>query len=189
MSGFEIPLMIAGAAVSFIGSMRQASATKQLGQQQAVAERQAAEYNADVSERNAEITRNNARVDARRVEREMRIKKGQVAAAGSGSGLQLMGSALDVMEDNFFEGELDRLTILHEGEIRAQNFERDAEFTRFSGQTKAQSAIYRSKTEASSIRTGAVGGLLGTGAKVASKTNFGSPSSSLVVSNVGGSFD
>jgi hypothetical protein len=184
MTGMEIPLLIAGTAVSFIGSMRQASAANQQASMEANAERAAAERNAQIAERNAEIIRNNSNVDAARVERETRIRQGAARAAGGGNGLELMGSALDIMEDNFMEGELDRLMILHEGEIAAENYLSDAEFARYGGETRAQAATYRGKTEASAARMGAVGSLLRGGSKIAGKM----PSGGQVVGDLGGPF-
>jgi len=167
MTGMEIPLMIAGAGISFIGSMRQASAMTSIGQQEAQAERAAAERNAQVAERNAKIVRNNSNVNAARVERETRIRQGAARAAGGGNGLELMGSALDIMEDNFMEGELDRLTILHEGELEAQSFMEQADFYRFGGENRAQAAAFQGNAAASSTRAGAVGSLLGSAGKIA----------------------
>jgi len=128
MTGIETALIIAGTAVSAIGAIQQGNAAKA-----------AANYNAAVARNNAIASRQNAEAQAKRQEREARIRAGANRAALGGSGVQLEGSVLDVLEDNAMEEELDRLMILHQGELQASNFESSANLMEFEGR-QAQKA-------------------------------------------------
>jgi len=104
-----------GTAMSALGALQQGNAAKS-----------AAQYNAAVSRNNAIAARQKATADAARQERESRLRAGQVGAAVGASGGTTEGSALDILESNAAQEELDRLTIIHGGDISGQGFESDA---------------------------------------------------------------
>lgn len=122
MTGLETALLIGGTAVSAIGSIQQGNAAKQ-----------AANFNAQVANNNAIAARQNAAANAKRQEREARLRAGANRAAAGASGIQLSGSVLDLLEDNAMEEELDRLTILHQGELQASGLESSATLLRAEG--------------------------------------------------------
>ena len=66
-------------------------------------------------------------------------------AAYAASGINLSGSALDVMEDSTTQGEMDRLAILYGGDVEAANARNEATLSRFQGKSAAaagQSAAF-----------------------------------------------
>lgn len=121
MTGIEIA-MIAGTVMSAVGQIQQGNAAKQ-----------AANFNAAIANNNAIASRQKAEADAARQERESRLRAGAVGAARGASGGTAAGSALDLMESNAAQEELDRLTILHGGELQAAGFESDAAVQRMRG--------------------------------------------------------
>lgn len=132
MSGFEIaaviPYLQAGAAViGAIGSIQSGNAAKA-----------AAESNARVMERNAAIARQQGAENARRQQREARIRAGEVRAQVGGSGV-LLSSFGDVLEDNARQEELDRLTILYNADLEATSLLQSAQIERSRG-AQAQKA-------------------------------------------------
>lgn len=110
MTGIEIA---AGFAVaSAVGG---AASKIQAGQAQAAAGR----ANARNLLAGSEAARAAGRERARQVERKNRRLISTGVARVGASGLQMGGSALDVMADNAAEAELERLTTLHLGESQA----------------------------------------------------------------------
>lgn len=154
MTGLETgTLMAISAGMSVVST-----AVTAIGQiQQGNAQKSAANYNAAVARNNAILARQNAAAQAKRQERESRIRAGANRAAVGASGIDLMGSALDIMEDNAMEEELDRLTILHQGEVKALGLESGATLEQFEGRQAARAG-----------KMGAAGTLLKGGAKLAS---------------------
>ena len=130
MTGVEIA-MIAGAALSAAGAVQQGNAAKQ-----------SAKFNAAVANNNAIASRQNASANAKRQAREARQRAGTNRASAAASGVY-GGSAFDLLEDNAMEEELDRLTIIHQGELQAQGLEASAGLLTAQGK-QAQIAGYTS---------------------------------------------
>lgn len=131
MTGIE-PLMllqIAGAGIGAIGAIKSASAQNRQQSATHAATIQASNYNAAVAKENAAMARKQAAADAERQDRERRLRAGANVARVGGSGVQLEGSVLDVLEDNALNEELDKLRIIHSGEVQAIGFERDSELS------------------------------------------------------------
>lgn len=130
MTGLEpiVIAQIAGTVISAVGAIQQGNAAKA-----------SANFNATIASNNAIAARNKATADAARQEREGRLRAGAARAAVGASGITGEGSALDLMEANATQEELDRLTILHGGELQAMGFESDAAVARQRG-SAAQSA-------------------------------------------------
>ena len=164
MTGVEITLaqglMLAGTGVTALGSIQQGNAAKQ-----------AANFNAQVANNNAIAARQNAAANAKRLEREARLRAGANIAASGASGVQVSGSVMDLLEDNAMEEELDRLTILHQGELQASGLESSATLLRAEG-SAAQRAGF----------TGAAGTLL----SGAGKLNYGGDPSSQPMGTISG---
>lgn len=91
---------------------------------------QAAEYSAKVNEINAQTARLQAGADVARKQREKVRALGTMRANYGASGLQVAGSALDVMTDSFLEYTLDEKTIAYQGEINAIDFQNKAKLGR-----------------------------------------------------------
>lgn len=110
----------------------------------------AASYNAKVAERNAKIAKQNSLVEEAAKRRETQRLIGAGAAAVGSSGLQMVGTPLDVLAENARIGELDALTIRYNGENTAESYRMDAQRERMAA---------RSARTAGAI--GAVGRLIG----------------------------
>lgn len=91
--------------------------------QAADAEQAQAKRRAEVARQNAKIVRAQGAEDARRFRLQSRQRLGTGRAAVGASGVQMTGSALDVLEQNALNMELDALTIEYESDIRAWNLE------------------------------------------------------------------
>jgi hypothetical protein len=111
--------MVAAAAVSAVGAISSAQATSA-----------AAKTNARIADRNALISRQSAAAEEEKQRRLSRRQAGANRAAIGASGITMDGSALDVMEDNAMDAEMDALTIRYNGEIGAMNSESDASLER-----------------------------------------------------------
>jgi hypothetical protein len=121
MTGIETALIAAGTAVSAVGAI-----------QQGQAQQKAANYNAALAQRNGVIARQQAAENARRQERINRKK-----LATNRNNLV----SLDVLEDNAKEAELERLSIIYEGELSAQTGAANAALLRARGAAAASSGV------------------------------------------------
>ena len=122
-----------GTVISAVGSIQQGNAAKA-----------AADYNAAVARNNAIAARQTAAANAKRQERLARKRQGTIRANVGASGTELLGgSAMDVLEDSAMEEELERLSILHGGEVQARGFEADARLEKARG-AAAQRSGYMS---------------------------------------------
>lgn len=114
MTGLEIigalsaAASIASGVVGAMGAMQQGKAASD-----------AANYQAQVADRNAKIARQQAAVEQDDQRRENMRQLGAIRAAYGGSGLEMAGSPLDVLEDTSIEQELDVDRIGYRGTLRA----------------------------------------------------------------------
>lgn len=123
MTGLEIGMLAVSAAsagMAAVGQMQAASARSKQ-----------ARYNAQVADINAARSRQAAAEKARQVERKNRRLLGATRARTLSSGIQLEGSALEVLADNTAEAELERLTTIYAGEVAGTKWENQASFDRF----------------------------------------------------------
>lgn len=116
-------LLIAGTAMSAIGSIQQGNAA-----------RQAADYNAAVAERNAAIQNNNAilarqqAVSASEQQRKDAARTmGRMRAGYAASGVQMEGSPLDVLASSAAAAELDTLNIVYNGVLKGASYDNEAQ--------------------------------------------------------------
>tara|TARA_Y100000004_G_scaffold188747_1_gene243351 strand:+ start:51 stop:521 length:471 start_codon:yes stop_codon:yes gene_type:complete len=104
------------------------------GQRQAAKSQQAMhEYNAQVQENNAIIAKQNAEFENEKHKDNLRRILGSQKASFSASGITRTGSTLDVQLDTVTQGELDSLTILYGGNLKASGAEQSAVSQRMAG--------------------------------------------------------
>jgi hypothetical protein len=77
----------------------------------------AAKFNSRVQENQAATQRMQAAAEASRIDRRNKLIAGRQNAVYAKSGLNLSGSATDVIYDSKVQGEMDRLTALYTGKI------------------------------------------------------------------------
>jgi hypothetical protein len=120
-----------GAIIGGFGAALAISSTLQSGKRQ----RRLHDHNALLEERDAVIARQQALADAGTSRRDASRKIGAMRAAYGASGIVSNdGSAMDVLESSAAEAELDALTIIYKGELRAMGHEDTAYLERERGQ-------------------------------------------------------
>jgi hypothetical protein len=134
-------LIIAGTAISALGSIQQGKSAQS-----------AANANADNLEQNAAIERSqaNQREEAKRREARMILGNQRAGFAQAGGGMG--GSAADVMRQSSINAELDALTLRYEGDLRARGMQAEAQQERFAGKVAKRAGYFNA---ASSILSGA----------------------------------
>lgn len=132
--------MVAGAGVSAYAA-----------QNNAKAQRDADLYNAGVAEQEAVVARQQAGVSAELQRRQALKAIGSMRANAGASGLT-DGSMFDVLEESASAAELDRQTILYQGELKARGYQTTATLDRFSGSNAIKQGNLQS---ASALLTGA----------------------------------
>ena len=147
MTGFEIVAALSAAASVASGVVGAMGAM-----QQGKAQSNAATYTAQVADRNAKIARQQADVEQEDQRRENMRQRGAIRAAYGGSGIEMAGSPLDVLEDTAMEQELDVERIGYRGTLRALG-END----------KANLARAEAENAKSTGAIGAIGSILKTG--------------------------
>lgn len=121
-----------GAVIGAVGAISSGNAARAAG-----------DYNAKLYAQNAEVTRQRALVEENRQRRLATQRTGANVAAAGASGLLLDGSALDILETNAAQEELDALMIRWNGETSANSLNAQGELARAQGQA-AQRAGYLS---------------------------------------------
>ena len=119
MSGWTAAIV---AAVGVVSSLSQAQQQKS-----------AAKYNEKLAENQAVGARQEAAAAANRQQRQSAKTIGTMQASYAASGVSTEGSPLEVLEESARNAELDRLTILWNGESRAQGYQNTAELERSRG--------------------------------------------------------
>lgn len=146
-------LMTAGTAAAAIGGIQAgnaAAASARAGQN-------AANYNAQMMEYNAANQRAVAAQQEDAQRRQARQILGAQRAAVSQSGIGLMGSAADIMQQSATDAELDALSLRYEGDLRARGMLAEAEQSRYQGQISGMNA----RAEQTGGYMNAVGSILG----------------------------
>jgi len=87
--------------------------------EKARAEERAAAHNAFVQRQQATMAIQNASESERRIQSAGRKHLGAIKAGVSASGINMEGSALDVLEESATNVQLDALTVKHEGAMKA----------------------------------------------------------------------
>lgn len=129
---------MAAVSTMIMASMAVATAVTAYGQYQAGKAQEAAyNYNAQVQEQNAKVAQQKAAYEADKQAQRIRRLNATQRAAYAASGINLSGSALDLMEDSTTQGEMDRLAILYGGDVEAANARNEATLSRFQGKAAA----------------------------------------------------
>lgn len=133
-----IPYIIAAsAAVSAISALRQGQAAKA-----------AADYNATVGWQNAQLARQEAADLARQQQRENYLRLGAInAAQGRSGGAAGEGSVLDVLGDVAAQGELERQSIVYQGEMKARGYQNTATLDTYRGNVAQQTSYFKAGSE------------------------------------------
>jgi hypothetical protein len=141
--------LVASAATAAVGAVAEGQAQKEAYKAQANAN----EYNAKVSDMNAQIARNNASVREEAMRRKARQVLGQQRGALGQSGIQMTGSALDIIQQSTTMAELDALNTRYEGDLQARGLIATAVGERY--QASANRINARNAQTASFIKAGA----------------------------------
>lgn len=147
MAWLAAGLQIVGTAVSVIGQLSQGDAKSQ-----------AAEYNAQTAESLANQTQLQGIEQARRVRVNALKTIGEAKANYGASGVQLEGSALDILQESAQNATLDALNVKYQSDLKAFAYRRDAGSQRAAGENAKTASVY-----------GAAASLLTGGANIASK--------------------
>lgn len=95
--------------------------------------KKAGKMNAEIAQANAAEERRVAGINAAKQEREGRMRLGQLRTSTAAAGIELEGSALDVVAESARQEELERQAILSGGAARASSFEQTARVERKTG--------------------------------------------------------
>jgi hypothetical protein len=159
-------IMIAGAAISAVGAVRQAQAASA-----------ASDYNAKLAEQNAEVAtaQGNAAAEAQARDAQRRI--GAAVATYGASGVQVdTGSPTDVLADSARNASLDNLTIKYNAKLRALGLQAQAGLDRANAANSEQAGYLNATSQ---LLSGAAkaGGAFGGGGTGTPATGAGSLSS------------
>ena len=154
-----IATAVVGAGVSAVSSMQQGKSAQNL-----------ANHNAKIAQNDAIAARQKAEFDAKAQERQAKLFAGtqRVSMAGTGGELLDMGDVRDMSAE---EAELEHLAILYGGEMGYRAGQQKATLARFEGSVAKQRATGQA---ASSLLTGA-----SSAAGMGAKYNFGSTTTSV----------
>lgn len=138
-----VAMMVGSALMSVVGGITQAQGAQNQAKSQAASDR----YNAQVAERNAGVARGQAASQADQLAIEHRRALGTARAAFGANGLDMSGSALDVIQDAATTGALDENRALYKGDVeaigdidQATSYKNKAKYDLEAGQTAATSA-------------------------------------------------
>lgn len=130
-------LLVASIALAAAGAAAGAYSSVQAGE----AQKDASKYNAAVQKNNALTASRQAKYESDRIEKRNRIIKGKQTAAYAKAGIDLSGSAEDVILDSMVEGELDKQAALYAGATASQSHIARSRLDEFEGNA-AQRAGY-----------------------------------------------
>lgn len=94
--------------------------------QSGAAQKDAAEFNAAVARNDAIAAQQQAASESRQLSRRNRLRAATRRARFAASGIELSGSAEDVMFDSAVQDELDRQNAIYRGELRARRSKAEA---------------------------------------------------------------
>lgn len=110
--------------------------------QQGAAQKSAADFNAAVARNDAIAAQQQAGFEARQISRRNRMRQASRRARYAASGVELSGSATDVMFDSAVQEELDRQAALYRGEIRAGRSRAEADLQTAAGRNARTSSYF-----------------------------------------------
>lgn len=131
-------LAIAAVAASVAGAGVAAYSAHEQGK----AQEGAAKFNAAVQRNNAMAAQQQAQYEADRIRKRNTYLRGAQNAAIAKSGIDISGSASDVIYDSAMQGEMDALAALYTGKVRSNADESGAMLSRLSGENARTSSYY-----------------------------------------------
>lgn len=168
-----IMLIISAASAGYgaYASVQAGKRQSQLAQYQATIQRQ----NAQVEQQNANLARKKASAEADRKRREGDALISKQRSLIGKSGVQLVGSPLEVLEDQEAENELDVQSILFSGELEARGFENLAR----NADVRAGESIFKGRSAKSAANIQAGQSLLSGAESIAGQYNYGKANNTL----------
>lgn len=131
----------AGTGVAVAGQLEQADAAEKTG-----------EYNKKVAENQALAESDKAAYEAARIRKRNLVLMGKQRAAFAKSGVNISGSALDVIYDSALEGQLDSMAAGYAGATAAGYYQSRGQLAGMEGRNAATASRYRA---AGTLLTGA----------------------------------
>ena len=128
--------------VAITASLAAAGVSANAAIQQGKAQEKAAKFNAAVERNNALAAQDQAQFEAAKLRRRNAFLRGAQSAAIGKSGVDLSGSAVDVMNDSAVQGELDALAALYTGKVRANSAQSSAQLFDAQGENARTSSYY-----------------------------------------------
>lgn len=111
--------------------------------QQGAAAKDAAEFNAAVARNDALAAQQQGAFDARQISRRNRLRQASRRARFAASGVELSGSAVDVMFDSAVQEELDRKTAIYRGNLRSNRSTAEAGLQEAAGKNAQTSSFFQ----------------------------------------------
>jgi hypothetical protein len=133
------------------------AAQARVNQQAMLAQAQAASYNATIANQSAVLSTQQSREQEARYRTAAKGEIAQQSAAFSASGVELSGSATDVLAASMTNAELNALTIRHEGVVRTQAFQNAEQLDLFQAKVATSQASFIGQTAGYIESQGAVG--------------------------------
>lgn len=115
-----------GALISGVGSVVSGVMGAAAAQDAADAQAAAYEYNAAVARNNAIAARDAANAEAEQVERQNKLRLGKLQTDIIKQGVALEGTPLLILDEEYEQGQLERSKEVYKGEVKARNYENDA---------------------------------------------------------------
>lgn len=144
---------VASGVIGAVGAIQSANAAKASANYNA----QVQENNAKVAERNRIMSLDQSESEATAKNREVRRTLSTIRANYGKSGMDMAGSALDVLEDSALEGAQDVQMIRYQGDLRAQGYSDEA----ISQRNGATLSRMNAKSQSSAGIIGAASSLIG----------------------------
>lgn len=116
-------LLMAGTTMQVVGQMKQAAAMEN-----------AASFNKAASLQNAQLATQQAAEEERSYRVMARKQLGDMRANYAASGIELDGSAQDILEQSAATAEMDALRIKHGGQVKSAGYRNDAQLYGMQGQ-------------------------------------------------------
>ena len=158
---------IAAAAASAAAQAKQARENEKRLKEQKALEEQNASYNAQVMEKNAWIAAQQSQNEARAVSRKNSLVLGAQRASLAKSGVDISGTADDLVYNSAVEAEMDRMAVLFAGGTQANAFRAKAQDTRNQSTLVSKRYDQAISNEQAQFTQAIIGGVGGT-AKAAS---------------------
>jgi len=180
--GLFVGSKVVGGLLGAKGKLNEGKANANAAKAQAFSDNQnaqagadAADFNAAVSVKNSLLSRFNAAEAAKKEKRLGAKAIGENKAAIGASGIRFSGSAMDVVEDNIAQAKLAELTIIYNGELKAESFEQTAILERAKAVNLRQQGKFAleqggrvAKSSRKAGRIGALSSVLGSAGSIAS---------------------